>query len=65
MDIRLKSIRKEKKITQRDIAKHIGVTPSFISRVENDTKDISFKLALQIADYLNVSLDELAGRKTN
>ena len=59
----LEDIRKAKNITQEDIAQHIGVSQQFISRVEHGTKSISFDLASEIADFLNVTLDELAGRE--
>ena len=65
MELRLKNIRKEKNITQEEIAKRIGVTKAYICRVEKGTRDINLSLAADIADYLGVSLDELAGRKTN
>lgn len=65
MELRLKNIRTEKKITQEEIAKRIGVTKAYICRVEKGTRDINLSLAADIADYLGVSLDELAGRKTN
>ena len=63
--MRLKNIRTEKNITQEEIANRIGVTKSFISRVEKGTRDISLSLSSDIADYLDISLDELAGRDTN
>ena len=62
MNIRLKNISSEKNITQEEIANRIGVTKSFISRVEKGTRDISLSLSSDIADYLDISLDELAGR---
>ena len=65
MELRLKNIRTEKKITQEEIAKRIEVTKAYISRVKKGTRDINLSLAADIADYLGVSLDELAGRKTN
>lgn len=64
MEIRLKNIRTEKNITQEEIAQHVGVTKAFICRVEKGTRNITLSLATDIADYLDVSLDELAGRKT-
>lgn len=65
MELRLKNIRTEKNVTQEEIAKRIGVTKAYICRVEKGTRDINLSLAADIADYLGVSLDELAGRKTN
>lgn len=63
MKICLKDVRESRAVTQEAIAQHIGVTQTFISRVENGTKDMSFSLMTEIADYLDVSLDEIAGRQ--
>ncbi|MBR7085322.1 MAG: helix-turn-helix transcriptional regulator [Oscillospiraceae bacterium] len=62
MNIRLKDIREARNMSQDDIAKQIGVSQQFISRVERGNKSISLDLAVEIADFLNVSLDEIAGR---
>jgi transcriptional regulator with XRE-family HTH domain len=63
LDIRLKDIREARNMSQDDIAKQIGVSQQFISRVERGNKSISLDLAAEIADFLNVSLDEIAGRQ--
>lgn len=63
MTICLKSIRETKNITQEDVAKHIGVSQQFVSRLENNTKALPLAMAVEIADYLDVSLDELVGRE--
>ena len=62
MNICLRAIREARNISQEDIAKQIGVSQQFISRVEKGNKPISLDLAVEIADFLNVSLDEIAGR---
>lgn len=58
----LKDLRTAKNIKLTELAEHVGVSKTFISRVEHGTKDMSFSLAIEIADFLNVSLDEIAGR---
>ena len=63
MEIRLKDVRESRNVTQEAVAQHIGVTQQFISRVEKGTKQISLDLASDVADYLGVSLDEIAGRQ--
>lgn len=62
MEIRLKDVRESRNVSQEDVAQHIGVSQQFISRVERGTKQISLDLASDVADYLDVSLDEIAGR---
>ena len=53
--------RKEKKITQDELAKYLGVSKAAISKWENGQSypDITFLPIL--ASYFNVSIDELIG----
>jgi transcriptional regulator with XRE-family HTH domain len=54
----LKSIREEKKISQKEIANHLGIAPSAYNRYEKDGEPNIDKLK-QIAIYLDTTLDEL------
>ena len=63
MKTRIRELRKEKNITQQELAEKLGVTGSYISYVESEKTNITLENALKIADYLNVSLDELVGRQ--
>lgn len=65
MKIRLKSIRESCKISQNALAKQIGVSVPYLCRVEKGIQPISISIALDIADYFGVSLDDLFGRKSN
>lgn len=49
--------------TQEEIAKKLGVSISFISKLEGNRNTPSVKRLIQIADILGVSLDYLAGRE--
>jgi len=59
---RLKELRKNKKLTQDELAKTFYLNKSSISRYENDTQIPENELLQNIADYFNVSLDYLMGR---
>ena len=59
----LKRIRHQKGISQTDIAKSLGISRQFISDIENGKNEMSLRRAIEIANFLNVSLDELVGRK--
>lgn len=59
----LKEIRIKNNVTQEEIAEHIGINKSIISRYERGIKDISLSLAIDIADYFKCTLDELVNRK--
>lgn len=60
----LKRIRHQKGISQTDIAKSLGISRQFISDIENGKNEMSLRRAIEIANFLNVSLDELVGRKS-
>ena len=61
--IRLKEIREEKGIKQKELAKGVGVTCAYLCAVERNRKQLSLKRAVEIANFLNVSLNELVGRQ--
>lgn len=54
--------RKEKGITQTEIAERIGVQSSFISRIEKGRKTPSVARLIDIADILDCSIDRLLDR---
>ena len=62
---RLKNLRVEKKLTQKDFAKHFGFSERQLRRYENDEFEPSMKTLIAIADYFDVSLDYLVGRSDN
>ena len=58
----LKSLRKAKKVTQKEVAQEIGATERTYQHYEADTKKPSFENLIALADYFDVSLDYLVGR---
>lgn len=60
---RLKRIRKEQKLTQREFSSKIGVTAASLSAYENGTQIPSIEIAFRIAITFHVSLDWLCGIK--
>ena len=60
----IKKIRKEKNITQEQLANILGLKRSVISKYENGMIDPSVSQAQKIADILGVSLFELLNGKT-
>ena len=59
---RIASVRKSMEMEQQALAKEIGVTKSFMWRVENNTQDPSTRVIVKIANALDVSLDYLTCR---
>lgn len=58
---RLKELRKEKKLTQEELAQEIGVSKITILRWENGERQIKPDKAQQLADYFGVSVGSLLG----
>ncbi|WP_413305832.1 helix-turn-helix transcriptional regulator [Bacillus sp. 1P10SD] len=57
MENRIKALRKEKKVSQDELAKICKVTRQTINAIENNKYDPSLSLAFCIADYLGVIVD--------
>lgn len=55
----LKKLRKEKSITQEQLAEILGVSNRSISRWENGTTMPDFDLLIQMAKYYDVEIDEI------
>ena len=59
---RLKALREEKKVTQRVIAAHLGLTDIAYGFYEQGKNYPNMDTLIKIADYFGVSLDYLVGR---
>ena len=60
---RLSRLRKEKGLTQEDIAKRIIISPQAVSKWENDLSSPDILVLSSLADILGVSVDTLLGRE--
>lgn len=56
------TIRKDKKISQTDLASQLGIHKNVLGRYERNEVFPSIEIARKIADILDVSLDYLTGR---
>ena len=59
---RLKELRKERKETQEQVAKAIGIVVRHYQRIELDEGVPGIEVFNDLADYFQVNLDYLAGR---
>ena len=63
---KLKHLRIENNLTQADIAKAIGVSPATIGNYEQGTREPrNNEMWKKLADYFNVSVDELMDKDNN
>lgn len=58
---RLKELRKEKKLSQKEIAKEMSISEKTLSRWENEESQIKPEKAQQLADYFGVSVGYMLG----
>ncbi|MGT2896156.1 DNA-binding protein [Streptococcus satellite phage Javan175] len=61
MENKIKDLRKEKGLTQQELADEIGVSKLTILRWEQGQRDIKTEKAQQLADYFGVSVGYLLG----
>lgn len=59
MENRIKMLRKEKNITQDDLAVAVGVTRQTIISLENGKYNASLQLAFKIAKYFGLCIEEI------
>ncbi|MBX4259707.1 helix-turn-helix domain-containing protein (plasmid) [Clostridium estertheticum] len=59
---RLRALREDVDLTTNEFAEIMHITGRALNYYENDMREPSFPLLINIADYFNVSIDFLLGR---
>ncbi len=59
MENRIKEYRKERGVTQDDLAKDVGVTRQTIISLENGKYVASLQLAFKLAKYFGITIEDL------
>ena len=59
MESRIKDLRKERNLTQDDLAEAVGVTRQTIISLENGKYNASLILAYKISKYFGLSIEEV------
>ena len=59
---RLREIREDRGLKQKDIAAVLKTTQQYYSDYENGKRDIPIRIYIMLADYYGVTLDYLTGR---
>lgn len=57
----LKELRKEKGLTQRELAKLLNISNSSLAMYETDKREPDFELVKKIAEFFDVTMDYLLG----
>ena len=63
MTTMLKSLRKERKMTQENLAKVFHISQTSVSKYETGEAVPDLETAVKMADFFGVSLDEFVGRE--
>lgn len=59
---RIRQLREARGITQVELAKHLSVTKQSVSNWENNNIQPSVEMAVSIADFFGITMDDLLGR---
>lgn len=63
--MRIKTLRTEHKLTQKQLAEILHIQPNSVQRLEYGTARASLDTLTILADYFDVSIDYLVGRTDN
>ena len=59
----IKELRKNRRLTQTELSKALGVSKSMISSYESDSRAPSYNVLIKLARFFNVPMDYMFGFK--
>jgi transcriptional regulator with XRE-family HTH domain len=62
MRLKIRDMREDKDLTQKQIAEYLMCDQSLYSKYERGEREIPLNLIVKLADYYDVSIDYLVGR---
>lgn len=65
MNIRLKELRKQRRLSQIKVSMDLNMNQNSLSRYETGNREADYKTLILLADYYNVSIDYMLGRTEN
>ena len=63
--VRIRNLREDKDLYQKDIAEVLGISQQYYSEYENGKRTITISHLITLAKYYNVSIDYLVGLSNN
>lgn len=60
---KLRELRRNEGLTQEELAKELNIGRVNYTRYETDVSRLDYETLIQIADFYEITLDELLGRK--
>ena len=61
----LKKLREKLRLSQTEVAKHLGINSQTYNRYETGVNEPNIEMLIKLADFFNVSIDDLVGRESN
>ncbi len=65
MNLRIRDLREDADLTQKDVADYLLCDQSLYSKYERGERPLPLELAVRLADYYHVTLDYLVGRSAS
>lgn len=65
MKLRLRQLREEMGLTQKQVAQYLMYAQSTYSKYEREERSLPMSAAVKLADLYHTSIDYLAGRRDN
>lgn len=62
MRLRIRDLREDADLTQREIAEYLMCDQSLYSKYEREERDLPLALAVKLAEFYHTSVDYLVGR---
>ncbi|MEN6326042.1 MAG: helix-turn-helix transcriptional regulator [Syntrophomonas sp.] len=59
IDNHISTVRKELGITQKELARNVGITRPYLSDIENCKRQVSGEVMIRIARFLKVNVEEI------
>jgi transcriptional regulator with XRE-family HTH domain len=60
LGVRIRRLREERGLTQRALAKMMGISPSYVNQLESNRRPVTVSVLLKLADALGVDLTEFS-----
>ena len=61
----IKRIRRERKLSQQQLASLLGISTPYLNLIENNRRNITGKLLLTLATEFNIELSDIGAEKPN
>lgn len=64
MRLRIRDLREDRDLTQKQIAEYLLCDQSLYSKYERGEREIPLNIVIKLADFYNVNIDYLVGRSS-